>query len=268
MSDHLRVLRGAHEKPQEPTRALRRSSSTLPRSDRTTALLDRGYRIAALDIDVAALRSLREERPADLSVHECDVSVDEAVETAVGAAIARWNGVDILVNNAAIFNFAPFEDVSLAAARREFEVNYFGYVRTIRAVLPHMRANGGIIHNVSSGVGLVGHPGLSGYAATKGAIEALTRSLRLELRDQPVSCTVMHPPLTATPSAERLDYPALVLRDPADVGRMLAERIESTDAVVTDWQTRLGLAVARRVPWLVRRGTRPFVAPGGTTADS
>lgn len=142
-------------------------------------------------------------------------------------------------------------------------MNYFGYVRLIRAVLPHMRDRGeGIIHNVSSGAGLVGHPGLTGYASTKGAIEALVRSLRLELQHESVACTVMHPPLSNTRSTARIGYPESLLSDPADSGRKLAGKIESTEAVITaDWKTTIGLHLARRVPYLVRKGTERFVEP-------
>ena len=233
-----------------------------------TALLEDGYRVAGLDVDVEHLRSLREARPDRVHVGECDVTDDGEVRTAVGGVLNRWRRIDVVVNNAAIFAFAPFEEQTLADTRREFEVNYFGYVRTIRAVLPHMRARGGgIVHNVSSGVGLVGHPGLSGYASTKGAVEALTRSLRLELQHEDVWCTVMHPPLTNTRSAAALGYPASLLRDPADVGRKLAGKIESTGPVVAaDWQTKMGLSLARRFPWLVRRGTRRFVNADGSAA--
>ena len=188
---------------------------------------------------------------------------DEAVDAAVAAVTDEWDRIDILVNNAGIFTLGRFEDQTLADTRREFEVNYFGYVRLIRAVLPGMRARGeGIVHNVSSGAGLVGHPCLSGYAATKGAIEAFVRSLRLELRNESVACTLMHPPLTNTWSAAELGYPASYLSDPADVGRKLAGKIESTDRVITaDWQTKAGLWLSRRFPVLVERGTRRFVAP-------
>ena len=167
-----------------------------------------------------------------------------------------------------MFEFAPFEEQTIDGTRREFEVNYFGYVRTIRAVLPHMRArNEGIVHNVSSGVGLVGHPGLSGYASTKGAIEAFVRSLRLELQHENVWCTLMHPPLVNTRSAAEIGYPSYLMSDPADVGRKLAGEIESTETVITaDWTTKLGIYLSRRFPALVRKGTERFVTTDETTS--
>lgn len=233
-------------------------------------LVENGYRVAGLDVNGEAIESLQEAHPARVRYYECDVTMDEGVETALSAVIEEWDRIDILVNNAAILGFGFFEDQTLADTKRVFEVNYFGYVRTIRAVLPHMKArNRGIIHNVSSGVSRVGNPGLSGYASTKGAIESLTRSLRHELRHENVSCTIMHPRLAETRSATRLGYPASQMSDPAYVGRKLAEQIESTRPVIyTDWITRMGLFFAQRFPVLVRRGTERFLEEHETTGGA
>jgi NAD(P)-dependent dehydrogenase (short-subunit alcohol dehydrogenase family) len=226
-----------------------------------TALVKNGYRVAGLDINGKHIQSLRETHPERVRFFESDVTVEADVESATEEIIDEWNQIDILVNNAAIFNFGPFEDQTLEDTRREFEVNFFGYVRMIHAVLPHMRErNEGIIHNMSSGAGLVGHPGLTGYASTKGAIEALVRSLRLELQHESVACTVMHPPLSNTRSAAELGYPVSLLSDPEAVGQKLAGKIESTERVITaDWRTKIGLFLSQRVPYIVKRGTERFV---------
>ncbi|MWG33587.1 SDR family NAD(P)-dependent oxidoreductase [Halomarina oriensis] len=225
------------------------------------SLVDDGYLVAGFDVDVSALQSLRERHPEQVRYYECDVTDTDAVESAVDAVVGEWGRIDVLVNNAAVFELGRFDEVSPDATEREFDVNVFGYLRTIRAVLPRMRAQGGgIVHNVSSGVGQVGHPSLSGYAATKGAIEAFTRSLRLELEPDGIACTLLYPPATNTRSAARLKYPSFAVKDPEYVGRRLADRIESTDAAVyADWQTRLGMALVRRVPSLVKRGTERYV---------
>ncbi|MFC6725005.1 SDR family NAD(P)-dependent oxidoreductase [Halobium palmae] len=225
------------------------------------ALLEAGYRVAGLDVNGEGFASLVDAYPDTARFHRCDVTADADVTGAIDAVVDEWGRIDVLVNNAAVFTFAPFEDRSPEDTRREFEVNYFGYARTIRAVLPQMRAQGGgIIHNVSSGVASTGHPGLSGYASTKGAIEALVRSLRLELRYENVAVTLMYPPATNTRSAARLDYPSYAVQEPEAVGRKLAAKIESTrPVIVADWSTKLGMAAVRRVPYLVRRGTERFV---------
>lgn len=226
------------------------------------ALCDDGYRVAGLDIDTTNLVPLADGAPDRVRVYDCDVTDQREVTAAVDDVVAAWGAVDVLVNNAARFTLGPFEERTLTDLREEFDVNYFGYVRTLRAVLPHMRENGGgIVHNMCSGVAATGHAGLSGYAASKGAVASLTRSLRSELRHSGVSVTLMYPPLTATRSAAELDYPVAALSEPAAVGRKLADRIESTGPVVyADLLTRVGMAVAARVPGLVAWGTRGYVA--------
>ena len=223
------------------------------------ALVDDGYRVAGFDVATDALDAFAAHHPDRVRAVECDVRSDDDVDRAVEAVLAEWSRIDILVNNAAVFDFDLFADRTLERTREEFEVNYFGYLRMVHAVLPHMRVRGsGIVHSVSSGVGLVGNPGLSGYASTKGAIDSFTRSLRLELQD--VHCTRMYPPLTNTRSAARLDYPEFGTQEPEAVGRKLANRIESTRPVVyADWSVRIGLWVARRFPFVVKRGTRRFL---------
>jgi NAD(P)-dependent dehydrogenase (short-subunit alcohol dehydrogenase family) len=176
------------------------------------ALLRDGYRVAGLDVEGDRLRPLQERNPDRVRFHDCDMTDDDEVEATIEGILDRWGRIDVLVNNASVFEFAPFEERTVEDTRREFEVNYFGYVRTLRAVLPHMRArNEGIVHNVSSGAVVVGHPGLSGYASTKGAIGALVGSLRLELRHEDVWCTPMHPPLMDTRSAAGIGYPSYLL---------------------------------------------------------
>ena len=147
----------------------------------TRTLLDDEYCIAALDItdeNLAPLQAIYSER---LLVYICNVTENEQVKDTVSSIIDTWGQVDVLVNNACVAIFKPFEQKTITETHQEFEVNYFGYVNTILAVLPHMKAKGkGIIHNMSSGVGITGFPGIYGYASTKGAIEALTRTLALE----------------------------------------------------------------------------------------
>ena len=158
------------------------------------------------------------------------MTTDDDVEAVIEEVSNEWGQSNILVNNAAVVNFALFEDQTLADRRREFEVNYFGYVRLIDAVLPHVRErNEGIIHSVSSGAGLVGHPRLSGYASTKGATEAFVRSLRLELQHENIACTVMHSPLSSTRSATELGYSESLLSHDAELEVGHAQRDPRAD---------------------------------------
>jgi NAD(P)-dependent dehydrogenase (short-subunit alcohol dehydrogenase family) len=214
------------------------------------ALLGDGYRVAGCDLGVENLAQLQAAYPERLLAQRCDVTDDVQVRAAVESAIQRWGQIDILVNNACLALFTPFEQKTMEEVRQEFEVNYFGYLRMIRAVVPHMKARGaGLIHNVSSGVGITGFPGLSGYTSTKGAVEALTRTLALELARDGIHVNLMHPPLTKTKSAAPLGLPPEVMDDPARVGRGLARQIRSTQPVIaSDLRTAIYLFFAYRYP--------------------
>jgi len=160
-----------------------------------------------------------------------------------------------LVSNACLAIFGPFEEKDLELTRREFEVNYFGYIHMIKSVLPHMKAQGGgTIYNVSSGVGLTGFPNLYGYASTKGAIEAMSRALAMELEVYSIYVGIIHPPVTNTRSAKPLGVPKEIMSDPAEVGRRLTEKIERRRAVITpDVHTAVGLGLQRHFPGLMGR---------------
>jgi NAD(P)-dependent dehydrogenase (short-subunit alcohol dehydrogenase family) len=216
----------------------------------TKELLQRDYRVAALDISLNNLNSLTASHPQLLRPSLCDVSSQPQVERTIASVLQEWGKIDILINNAALALFRPFEEKPLEETRREFEVNYFGYLHTTCAVFPHMKTRRhGIIHNVSSGVGITGFPGIYAYASTKGAIEALSRTLRLEFSRYGIAVTLMHPPLTNTESAAPLGIPARAMADPAVVGRNLAREIHSTSPVVTpNMATSVGLLLSRIFP--------------------
>lgn len=213
-------------------------------------LLEDGYRVAALDLSGDNFITLREKYPGCALFYRCDVTSDDEVNAAIDGVLRQWQSIDVLVNNACIALFSPFEDKSIEDIRREFDVNYFGYVRTIKAVLPYMKAKKkGIIHNVSSSVGFTGYAGISGYTSTKGAIEALTRTLRLELRGYGIVVNVMHPTITNTKSASPLGLPEEAMAKPEEVGRKLARKIMSTEPMVSgDLATAVGLFISQKFP--------------------
>ena len=216
----------------------------------TRDLLKNQHCVAGFDLSGENLDSLMAEYPDRLRFYPCDVADHTQVESAVEQVIGEWGRIDILVNNAALAIFAPFEEKSPEDTRREFEVNYFGYLHTIRAVLPHMKAQGqGIIHNFGSGVGITGFPGIYGYVSTKGAIESLTRTLALEFEPFGIHVTLMHPPLTRTQSSAPLGIPPQMMADPEQVGRQLARQIRSIRPVITSGlQSSIGLWMMRLFP--------------------
>jgi NAD(P)-dependent dehydrogenase (short-subunit alcohol dehydrogenase family) len=208
----------------------------------TKSLLEMGDCVAALDLEI---NNLDQAHPS-LLPFRCDVTQPQQIQAVVDEVLSKWGKVDVLINNACLALFIPFEERSLDDIRREFEVNYFGYINMIRAVLPVMKKQGhGVIHNLSSGVGYTGIPNMTGYTSTKGAIESLTRTLALEYASQGIDFNVMHPPLTRTKSASGLGIPLEMMADPEVVGRKLAKQVGRTASVLTpDFSNRIQLWVS------------------------
>jgi NAD(P)-dependent dehydrogenase (short-subunit alcohol dehydrogenase family) len=195
----------------------------------TRSLLAMGDCVAALDLAVDHLDAAN----PGLLPFVCDVTDPARVQSVVDEVVRRWGGVDVLVNNACLALFKRFDERTIGDIRREMEVNFYGDLNLIQAVLPVMLARGkGVIHNVSSGVGYTGMPGMTGYTASKGAIESLTRTLALEYAGQGITFNVMHPPLTRTPASAGLGVPPEMMADPEVVGRRFARLVGKTRSVL------------------------------------
>jgi NAD(P)-dependent dehydrogenase (short-subunit alcohol dehydrogenase family) len=123
-----------------------------------------------------------------------DVTDDAALTALVSRVIAEHGRVDVLVNNAGYGALGAIEDVTLAEARRQFDVNLFGLARLTQLVLPHMRANrSGRIINMSSMGGKMHVPLGGWYHATKFAVEGFSDALRLEVAPFGIHVIVIEP---------------------------------------------------------------------------
>ena len=135
---------------------------------------------------------------------ELDVTSDDSVSTAVAGILDRAGHIDVLVNNAGISLSASVEDARMSDAKRIFEVNYFGAIRMVRAVLPSMRQRGdGRIINVSSISGRAPVPVLGHYGASKFALESVSESLAHEVAGLGIKVVVVEPGTTRTPMFTR-----------------------------------------------------------------
>jgi NAD(P)-dependent dehydrogenase (short-subunit alcohol dehydrogenase family) len=129
-----------------------------------------------------------------------DVTRDDSVDAAVRNVIRLDGRIDLLVNNAG-FGVAPAaaEESSIEQAQSIFDTNFFGIVRMIRAVLPHMRSReSGRIINIGSVLGFLPMPYGALYAATKHAVEGYSESLDHELRTRGIRVVVIEPAYTKT----------------------------------------------------------------------
>ncbi|MET3981824.1 NAD(P)-dependent dehydrogenase (short-subunit alcohol dehydrogenase family) [Mucilaginibacter sp. UYP25] len=118
----------------------------------------------------------------NIEVVEVDITDDESVQTAFKYAFTKYSHIDVLVNNAAVAGYGVLEAYSINQIKQMFEVNFFGTLRTIFAVLPGMRtAKNGLIINITSGAS--GHtlPFMIPYLASKFGVESITEGLQDEL---------------------------------------------------------------------------------------
>ena len=123
-----------------------------------------------------------------------DVNDDASVEAAVATVLERSDQVDVLINNAGIGRSGPVEETPIQLYRDAMETNFFGALRCIHAVLPHMRRQrSGCIVNVSSIAGRIALPSHSAYNASKWALEAMSESLAQEIHEFGIRVVIIEP---------------------------------------------------------------------------
>ncbi len=146
----------------------------------------------------------RKERLADLAAElgsgpgrfvpcRADVTIEADVQAMVATAVEALGGIDVLVNNAGGETQGPIDVLSDEAFETMFRTNVQSIVRCIRAALPALRASRGMVINLGSTV--VSRPprGRFGYVATKGAVEAMSRALALDLGRDGIRVNVVRP---------------------------------------------------------------------------
>ena len=131
--------------------------------------------------------------------HTVDVSNEEQVAGLINTTIGNYGKVDVLVNDAAIVPFTPWDDLDFVEWRRIMSVNLDGVYLTSRAVYPHMKEAGyGRIVNIASNVLVAGTPNLAHYVASKGGVFGFTRALATELGRYGITVNAVAPGLTAS----------------------------------------------------------------------
>jgi len=151
---------------------------------------------AGFTVYAAARRVERMEPLRAAGVHPValDVTDEESLTSVVDAVIAEHGRLDVLVNNAGYGSYGALEDVPMAEARAQMEVNVFGAARLMQLVLPHMRAQrSGTIVNITSMGGKITTPLGAWYHATKFALEALSDCVRMEVAPFGVDVVVVEP---------------------------------------------------------------------------
>ena len=188
------------------------------------ALADEGAKVMIADIlDGKPTASRISAQGGTADFIQTDVSDENSVAAMVDATVAKWGGVDILINNAAIWaslRAKPFEDISPEEWDKLMAVNVKGPFLCARAVVPHMRAGKyGRIVNIASGTAYKGTPNFLHYVTSKGAVIAMTRALAREVGEDGITVNTLAPGLVlseqvvASPELlEKLSAPVMASR--------------------------------------------------------
>lgn len=164
-----------------------------------------GARVNVCDIDDAALARAAAELPG-LQTSRCDVGDRVQVERFVPDAAERLGGIDVLVNNAGIGGpTRPVHELDPADWDAVLRVNLTGTFDVTRLAIPYLlRADRGVIINMSSAAGRFGYPNRSPYAASKWALIGFTKTLAVELGEHRIRVNAIAPGAVAGERAERV----------------------------------------------------------------
>ena len=166
-----------------------------------------GARVAIADLSAGQARELAENFGDKAYGFEVNVASRASIDRMVADVVSHWGVIDILVNNAAVFDLAPIVDVTEASYDKLFGVNVKGLFFSLQAVARHMiaRGQGGKIINMASQAGRRGEALVSIYCASKAAVISLTQSAGLDLIKHKINVNGIAPGVVDTPMWDDVD---------------------------------------------------------------
>ena len=146
------------------------------------------------------VRNLEKAKPIPgVKLVKMDIGDEASIQRGIEFIIAKSKRIDVLVNSAGVTLLGATEETSVTEAQALFDTNVWGILRTIQAVLPHMREQrSGRIVNISSVLGFLPAPYMGLYSASKHAVEGLSESLDHEVRAFGIRVTLVEPSFTKT----------------------------------------------------------------------
>ncbi len=194
-------------------------------------LADDGARVVVSDINADGAQKVAKSLPHDAIAITCDISNPDQVAALHAEVEKRANGVDILVNNAAIVPFIAWDDVDLTHWRKLIDVNLTGVFLMCRAATDQMRRLGrkGKVINIASNTFFAGTPNMAAYVAAKGGVIGFTRALATELGKHGINVNAISPGLMesdgvkASPHNNAFDFVGMLQAlpgkgQPAEIG--------------------------------------------------
>ncbi|MDO6407171.1 oxidoreductase [Pantoea phytobeneficialis] len=156
--------------------------------------LSQGHRVIGTVRNQEAKQAFEALKPGYASACLLDVTDFSAIEDCINAVESHQGAIDVLVNNAGYGHEGVMEESSLEEMRRQFDVNVFGAVAVIKAVLPYMRQRRrGHIINITSMGGFITMPGITYYCGSKFALEGISEALGKELQPFGIFVTAVAP---------------------------------------------------------------------------
>jgi NADP-dependent 3-hydroxy acid dehydrogenase YdfG len=212
------------------------------------AFAQEGAKLILTARDPARLESVRQSCAAlgaDVETFAADVTDEAQMQALADHVHAKYEAVDVLVNNAGVVMAGLLTEVEPADWRRLHEINVMGVVHGCRAFLPRMmtRKQGGHVVNMASASGLIGMRGMSTYSATKFAVVGLSESLRAELQRSRIGVSVICPGYVKTPIAGKVKRVGKLATDAA---RQRIDREFEQNSVTPETVAAKTLAAIRR----------------------
>jgi D-sorbitol dehydrogenase (acceptor) len=166
-----------------------------------------GARVAVADIDFAEAQTTAEALGESAFAVALDVTRQDSIDAMVAAVVERAGGVDILVNNAAVFDMTPLLEISPDSYDKVFAVNVKGLLFTLQAVARQMvrQGRGGKIINFASQAGRRGEALVAVYCSSKAAVISITQSAGLALIKHRINVNAISPGVVDTPMWDEVD---------------------------------------------------------------
>lgn len=140
------------------------------------------------------IQDLMNRENLSLKILRLDVNDNQSIKLAIKKILNDIGRIDVLINNAGYGMFGPIEEITTQEIKKQFETNFFGTIRLIKAIVPIMRKQGnGSIVNISSMVGRFAVPLNSAYVSSKFAVEGLSESISFELEEFGIRVIVIEP---------------------------------------------------------------------------
>jgi D-sorbitol dehydrogenase (acceptor) len=154
-----------------------------------------GAKVVIADINIEGATTTAQEIGSNALAVKMDVTKQDSIDQAVNTAVDQLGGIDILINNAAIFTAAPITEIQREDYQQVFDINVSGTLFTLQAVAKKMieRGNGGKIINMASQAGRRGESLVAVYCATKAAVISLTQSAGLNLIKHKINVNAISP---------------------------------------------------------------------------